>query len=121
MSTLLKALRRAEQPQFTPHIPAMGLPVTREEEQNRRWIWWLLAPLALLMGAGANYGWHLLNNRPIEKTIEVKEVVTPPFATSFVVVKRRRRRQGGGRSRACSWPSTGGPSTAVVHVGPSCR
>jgi general secretion pathway protein B len=79
MSTLLKALRRAEQPQFTPHIPAMGLPVTQEEEQNRRWIWWLLAPLALLMGAGANYGWHLLNNRPIEKTVEVKEVVTPPF------------------------------------------
>lgn len=79
MSTLLKALRRADQPQFTPHIPAMGLPVTQEEEQNRRWIWWLLAPLALLMGAGANYGWHLLNNRPIEKTVEVKEVVTPPF------------------------------------------
>ncbi|WP_219591385.1 GspB family T2SS assembly factor variant ExeB [Aeromonas salmonicida] len=79
MSTLLKALRRADQPQFTSHIPAMGLPVTQEEEQNRRWIWWLLAPFALLMGAGANYGWHLLNNRPIEKTIEVKEVVTPPF------------------------------------------
>lgn len=79
MSTLLKALRRADQPQFTPHIPAMGLPVTQEEEQNRRWIWWLLAPLALLMGACANYGWHLLNNRPIEKKVEVKEVVTPPF------------------------------------------
>ena len=30
-------------------------------------------------GAAANYGWHLLNNRPIEKTVEVKEVVTPPF------------------------------------------
>ena len=38
-----------------------------------------LAPLALVMGAAANYGWHLLNNRPIEKTVEVKEVVTPPF------------------------------------------
>ncbi|HAU4910571.1 TPA: general secretion pathway protein GspB, partial [Aeromonas hydrophila] len=79
MSTLLKALRRADQPQFTPHIPAMGLPVSQEEEQPRRWIWWLLAPLALVMGAAANYGWHLLNNRPIEKTVEVKEVVTPPF------------------------------------------
>ncbi len=79
MSTLLKALRRADQPQFTPHIPAMGLPVSQEEEQPRRWIWWLLTPLALVMGAAANYGWHLLNNRPIEKTVEVKEVVTPPF------------------------------------------
>lgn len=79
MSTLLKALRRADQPQFTPHIPAMGLPVSQDEEQPRRWIWWLLAPLALVMGAAANYGWHLLNNRPIEKTVEVKEVVTPPF------------------------------------------
>lgn len=79
MSTLLKALRRADQPQFTPHMPLMGLPVSQEEEPNRRWIWWLLAPLALLMGAGANYGWHLLNNRPIEQQVEVKEVVTPPF------------------------------------------
>ena len=58
---------------------AMGLPVSQEEEQPRRWIWWLLAPLALVMGAAANYGWHLLNNRPIEKMVEVKEVVTPPF------------------------------------------
>jgi len=79
MSTLLKALRRADQPQFPPHIPAMGLPVSQEEEQPRGWIWWLLALLALVMGAAANYGWHLLNNRPIEKTVEVKEVVTPPF------------------------------------------
>ena len=62
MSTLLKALRRADQPQFTSHIPAMGLPVTQEEEQNRRWIWWLLAPLALLMGAGANYGWPIVTH-----------------------------------------------------------
>ena len=28
MSTLLKALRRADAPQHAPHIPAMGLPVT---------------------------------------------------------------------------------------------
>ena len=79
MSTLLKALRRADQPQFTPHMPLMGLPVSQEEEPNRRWIWWLLAPLALIMGAGANYGWHLYHLRPIEQQIEVKEVVTPPF------------------------------------------
>lgn len=79
MSTLLKALRRADQPQFTPHMPLMGLPVSQEEEPNRRWIWWLLAPLALVMGAGANYGWHLHNLKPIEQQIEVKEVVTPPF------------------------------------------
>lgn len=79
MSTLLKALRRADQPQFTPHMPMMGLPVSQEEEPNRRWIWWLLAPLALVMGAGANYGWHLYHLKPIEQQIEVKEVVTPPF------------------------------------------
>lgn len=36
MSTLLKALRRADQPQFTPHMPLMGLPVSQEEEPNRR-------------------------------------------------------------------------------------
>ena len=40
MSTLLKALRRADQPQFTPYMPLMGLPVSQEEEPNRRWIWW---------------------------------------------------------------------------------
>ncbi|MBV7437895.1 GspB family T2SS assembly factor variant ExeB [Aeromonas sp. sif2416] len=79
MSTLLKALRRADQPQFTPHMPLMGLPVSQEEEPNRRWIWWLLAPLALIMGAGANYGWHLYHLKPLEQQIEVKEVVTPPF------------------------------------------
>ncbi|MGL5812956.1 MAG: GspB family T2SS assembly factor variant ExeB [Aeromonas sp.] len=79
MSTLLKALRRADQPQFTPHMPLMGLPVSQEEEPSRRWIWWLLAPLALVMGAGANYGWHLYHLKPIEQQIEVKEVVTPPF------------------------------------------
>lgn len=79
MSTLLKALRRADQPQFTTHMPLMGLPVSQEEEPSRRWIWWLLAPLALVMGAGANYGWHLYHLRPLEQQIEVKEVVTPPF------------------------------------------
>lgn len=79
MSTLLKALRRADQSQFTPHMPLMGLPVSQEEEPDRRWIWWLLAPLALVMGAGANYGWHLYHLKPIEQQIEVKEVVTPPF------------------------------------------
>ena len=79
MSTLLKALRRAEQPQFTPHIPAMGLPVTQEEEPNRRWIWWALVPLALVMGAAANYGWHLSHLKPEEQQVDVKEVVTPPL------------------------------------------
>lgn len=79
MSTLLKALRRADQSQFTPHMPLMGLPVSQEEEPGRRWIWWLLAPLALLMGAAANYGWHLYHLKPLEQQIEVKEVVTPPF------------------------------------------
>lgn len=79
MSTLLKALRRADQSQFTPHMPLMGLPVSQEEEPGRRWIWWLLVPLALLMGAAANYGWHLYHLKPLEQQIEVKEVVTPPF------------------------------------------
>lgn len=79
MSTLLKALRRADAPQHAPYIPAMGLPVSREEEPNRAWIWWLLAPLAIAMGAAANYGWHLLHNRPIEEQVEVKEIVTAPF------------------------------------------
>lgn len=77
MSTLLKALRRADQPQFTPHMPLMGLPVSQEEEPNRRWIWWALVPLALVMGAAANYGWHLYHLKPVEQQVEVKEVVTP--------------------------------------------
>ncbi|ELM3616807.1 GspB family T2SS assembly factor variant ExeB [Aeromonas sobria] len=79
MSTLLKALHRAQQPQQSAHIPAMGLPMPREEECNPRRIGWLLAPLALLLGMAANYGWHLLHNRPIEEKVEVKEVITPPF------------------------------------------
>ncbi|MCF3097628.1 general secretion pathway protein GspB, partial [Aeromonas australiensis] len=79
MSTLLKALHRAQQPQLSTHIPAMGLPMPREEERSRRRIGWLLAPLALLLGAGANYGWHLIHLRPIEEKVEVKEVITPPF------------------------------------------
>ncbi|WP_421283442.1 GspB family T2SS assembly factor variant ExeB [Aeromonas veronii] len=79
MSTLLKALRRAQQPQLSAHIPAMGLPMPREEKRSPRRIGWLLAPLALLLGAGANYGWHLLHLRPIEEKVEVKEVITPPF------------------------------------------
>ena len=60
-------------------MPLMGLPVSQEEEPGRRWIWWLLTPLALLMGAAANYGWHLYHLKPLEQQIEVKEVVTPPF------------------------------------------
>ncbi|WP_033135196.1 GspB family T2SS assembly factor variant ExeB [Aeromonas finlandensis] len=79
MSTLLKALHRAQQPQQQAYIPAMGLPATREEERNPRRIGWLLVPLTLLLGGAANYGWHLLHNRPIEEKVEVKEVVTPPF------------------------------------------
>ena len=79
MSTLLKALRRAQQPQLSAHIPAMGLPMPWEEERSPRRIGWLLAPLALLLGAGANYGWHLIHLRPIEEKVEVKKVITPPF------------------------------------------
>lgn len=79
MSTLLKALRRAQQPSLSVHIPAMGLPMPRDEEHSPRRTGWLLAPLALLLGAGANYGWHLLHLRPIEEKVEVKEVITPPF------------------------------------------
>ncbi|MFE8712524.1 GspB family T2SS assembly factor variant ExeB [Aeromonas allosaccharophila] len=79
MSTLLKALHRAQQPQQSTHIPAMGLPMPREEARTSRRIGWLLAPLALLLGAGANYGWHLIHLRPIEEKVEVKEVITPPF------------------------------------------
>ncbi|MGL4250336.1 MAG: type II secretion system assembly factor GspB [Aeromonas sp.] len=79
MSTLLNALRRAQQLPLSPHIPAMGLSIPREEERNPRRIGWLLAPLALLLGAAANYGWHLIHLRPIEEKVEVKEVITPPF------------------------------------------
>ncbi|WP_429080892.1 GspB family T2SS assembly factor variant ExeB [Aeromonas bivalvium] len=79
MSTLLKALRRADAPQHAPHIPAMGLPVSREEEADRPWLWWALVPLAIVMGAAANYGWHLLHNKPIEERVEVEERVTAPF------------------------------------------
>ncbi|WP_041208237.1 GspB family T2SS assembly factor variant ExeB [Aeromonas jandaei] len=79
MSTLLKALHRAQQPQPQTCIPAMGLAIPREEAQTSRRLVWLLAPLALLLGAGANYGWHLIHLRPIEEKVEVKEVVTSPF------------------------------------------
>ncbi|MBL0666841.1 GspB family T2SS assembly factor variant ExeB [Aeromonas jandaei] len=79
MSTLLKALHRAQQPQPQTCIPAMGLAMPREEARTSRRQVWLLAPLALLLGAGANYGWHLIHLRPIEEKVEVKEVVTPPF------------------------------------------
>ncbi|MGL6624391.1 MULTISPECIES: GspB family T2SS assembly factor variant ExeB [Aeromonas] len=79
MSTLLKALHRAQQPQPQTCIPAMGLAMPREEARTSRRLVWLLAPLALLLGAGANYGWHLIHLRPIEEKVEVKEVVTPPF------------------------------------------
>ncbi|ALP39954.1 type II secretion system assembly factor GspB [Aeromonas schubertii] len=78
MSTLLNALRRAETPVGTPHIPAMGL-ATRPEPTTPRWIWPLLALLALLLGAGANYGWHWLNNKPLEQKVEVTHKVVPPF------------------------------------------
>ena len=79
MSTLLKALHRAQQPQPQTCIPAMGLAMPREEARTSRRLVWLLAPLALLLGAGANYGWHLIHLRPIEEKVEVKKVITPPF------------------------------------------
>lgn len=79
MSTLLNALRRAQQPSQQSHIPAMGLAIAREEAQPARRVGWLLAPLALLLGAGANYGWHLIHLRPIEEKVEVKEVIASPF------------------------------------------
>ncbi|MGY3926061.1 type II secretion system assembly factor GspB [Aeromonas simiae] len=78
MSTLLNALRRAEAPAQAPFIPAMGLS-SRPEPTTPRWIWPLLALLAPLLGAGANYGWHWFNNKPIEKKVEVTHKVTPPF------------------------------------------
>lgn len=78
MSTLLKALQRAQQPPQA-HIPGMGLAIARDEARTPRRIGWLLVPLALLLGAAANYGWHLLHNRPIEKRVEVKQIVPPPF------------------------------------------
>ena len=75
MSTLLKALHRAQQPQPQTCIPAMGLAMPREEARTSRHLVWLLAPLALLLGAGANYGWHLIHLRPIEEKVERGEVV----------------------------------------------
>ncbi|MFM5401587.1 type II secretion system assembly factor GspB [Aeromonas sp. 600724] len=77
MSTLLKALHRAQQPQI--YIPAMGLAIPSKETRPSPRLTWLFALLALLLGAGANYGWHLLHLRPIEERIEVKKVITPPF------------------------------------------
>ena len=78
MSTLLNALRRADAPAGTPHIPSMGL-AARPEPTTPRWIWPLLALLALMLGAGANYGWHRLNTKPVEQKVEVTHKVIPPF------------------------------------------
>ncbi len=79
MSILINALRRAEQPPLTSSLPLMGIPMSQAESPRRRWLGWCLAPLALLMGAGANYGWHLYHLTPIEQHIDVKEVVHSPF------------------------------------------
>ena len=115
MSTLLKALRRADQSQFTPHMPLMGLPVSQEEEPGRRWIWWLLAPLALLMGAATNYGWHLYHLKPLEQQIEVKEVVTPPFVRvdpSSLVTRRLPPPPREPVVQPCPVPAAPPPATA---------
>lgn len=80
MSTLLNALRRAEQPQGAPYIPAMGLAIPRTETKSRRPLLSALSLLTtLLLGAAANYAWHLLHLRPIEQKVEVKQQVTPDF------------------------------------------
>ncbi|MGL5660643.1 MAG: type II secretion system assembly factor GspB [Aeromonas sp.] len=89
MSTLLHALRRAQQPQPSVYTPAMASPITgrpimggaipKQERRTPYPIGWLLASLALLLGAAANYGWQLIHLRPIEEQVEITTLITAPF------------------------------------------
>ena len=54
--------------------------------------------LALVMGAAANYGWHLYHLKPVEQQVEVKEVVTPPLRA--------------GRTQAHDHPAAAAPAGA---------
>ncbi|MGL4351154.1 MAG: type II secretion system assembly factor GspB [Plesiomonas shigelloides] len=79
MSTLLRALIRAQQPYQAQYITGMGLPTPWLEQKNFCHVSWLLAPLALLLGAATNYGWHLIHLHPIKEEVEVKKIITPAF------------------------------------------
>ena len=79
MSMLLSARRQASRA-GSAFEASLGLSVRDEGRIWRLILGWVVGlPLCLLMGAAANYGWHLYHLKPIEQQIEVKEVVTPPF------------------------------------------
>lgn len=79
MSILLSAKRQHERPS-SAFEASLGLGVERE----RRWLGPLLAwvigmPLCVVLGAGANYGWHWWNNKPREERIEIRKVTPLPY------------------------------------------
>lgn len=79
MSILLSAKRQHERP-GRAFEASLGLGIERE----RQWLGPLLAwvcglPLCLLLGAGANYGWHWLHNKPREERVELHEATPLPY------------------------------------------
>ena len=79
MSILLSAKRQHERP-GQAFEASLGLGIERE----RQWLGPLLAwacglPLCLFLGAGANYGWHWLHNKPREERVELREATPLPY------------------------------------------
>ena len=79
MSILLSAKRQHERPSS-----AFEASLGRGVERERRWMgpvlaWVIGMPLCLLLGAGANYGWHWWHNQPIEERVELKEPTPLPY------------------------------------------
>lgn len=73
MSILLSAKRQHERPSS-----AFEASLGRGVERERRWMgpvlaWVIGMPLCLLLGAGANYGWHWWHNTPREERIEIRK------------------------------------------------
>ncbi len=51
-----------------------------ESGSKARWLAWLLGlPLCAALGGAANYGWHLLHNKPVEQRVEVPHPTELPF------------------------------------------
>jgi general secretion pathway protein B len=79
MSILLSAKRQHERPGHAFEA-SLGLGVERERQWLGPVLAWLLGlPLCLLLGAGANYGWHWWHNKPIEERVELKESTPLPY------------------------------------------